>query len=433
MTPGDLADAIARVGWSSLLPEHRADGDDQPAGKPICLEAQPLARGLALAVVADERGRTYVVPLVVTGSEVRRARPGDGASEALVELLAGADRTLGGLDLTTWHRETASGERAITVDQTNESVIVGDRAVVKWSFVAGAGPHPAPSLVAELERNGFTGMPRPWGAVQWRSPEDPASRLLALVTDFVPGAVDGWTWVVDELRDAADAVDEDIARAAGRAVGVLVASFHRALAGTTRQATVAESSGWRTGALADLDRALRVTSGGAHDLLARHQQEIRAVFDRIAAEPTPVIRVHGDLHVGQVLRSAPSGAPAYVLTDFDGNPVVAPADRITEQPAAVDVAGMTQSFTHAGLVVRKHNPSLGAETVGRIADAARAGFLDAYREGLGDRTDLLDDALVRPFALRQVCREFIYAATHLPRWSYVPEAALPMLLRRESV
>jgi maltokinase len=40
----------------------------------------------------------------------------------------------------------------------------------------------------------------------------------------------------------------------------------------------------------------------------------------------------------------------------------------------------------------------------------------------------LDERLLRPLALQQVCREFTYAATHLPRWSYVPEAALPMLL-----
>jgi maltokinase len=66
--------------------------------------------------------------------------------------------------------------------------------------------------------------------------------------------------------------------------------------------------------------------------------------------------------------------------------------------------------------------------VTRMAAAARSAFLDAYRDGLGDRIALFDERLLRPLALRQVCREFIYAATHLPRWSYVPEAALPMLL-----
>ena len=131
-----------------------------------------------------------------------------------------------------------------------------------------------------------------------------------------------------------------------------------------------------------------------------------------------MLRVHGDLHVGQVLRAG--AAPYYYrLTDFDGNPVVPPAERIREQPAAVDVAGMAQSFTHAGIVTRKHNPDLDPEKVLATAAAGRAAFLNAYPA---------DERLVRPFALRQVCREFTYAATHLPRWSYVPEAALPMAL-----
>ena len=117
----------------------------------------------------------------------------------------------------------------------------------------------------------------------------------------------------------------------------------------------------------------------------RHADAVRAAFDEIP-DGGPVLRVHGDLHVGQVLRAG--AAPYdYRLTDFDGNPVVAPAERIREQPAAVDVAGMAQSFTHAGIVTRKHNPDLDPEKVLATAAAGRAAFLDAYRTGLGDRAD----------------------------------------------
>lgn len=424
----ELADAIASAGWSVLMPAHRVDDDDQPVGRATCVAASALADGLVLAVVEDDRGHTYPVPMVVDGEEVRRARPGDGAAGSLVSALS-ADPVLGVFDVTTWHQEPVSGERGISVDQTNESVVVGDRAVVKWTFLAGEGPHPAPSMLAELERNDFTGMPRPWGVVQWQPVEDAAPRLLALVTDYVPGAVDGWTWAVEDLRDAAASDDESIARTAGRAVGELVASFHRALAGTERTSTVPESDAWRAECLADLDRALAVTSGAAHQLLAAHADEVRATFEGVPSDPTPVLRIHGDLHLGQVLRCSDSGSPAYVLIDFDGNPVVPPAERVREQPAALDVAGMAQSFVHAGLVVRRHHPSLDGDTVDRLADIARHAFLGSYRERLGEQVGLLDEGLLRPLALRQVCREFTYAATHLPRWSYVPEAALPMLLR----
>ena len=48
-------------------------------------------------------------------------------------------------------------------------------------------------------------------------------------------------------------------------------------------------------------------------------------------------------------------------------------------------------------------------------------FLAAYRAGAGDP---LDEALLEPFVLDQIHRELAYADAHLPRWRYVPEAAL---------
>lgn len=86
------------------------------------------------------------------------------------------------------------GERTFGVDQTNESVVVGERAVVKWMRTAEPGPHPARPMLDALLRRGFTGMPKPWGLVEWQGPADTAPRLLATVDTLLPGAVDGWTW-----------------------------------------------------------------------------------------------------------------------------------------------------------------------------------------------------------------------------------------------
>ena len=51
-------------------------------------------------------------------------------------------------------------------------------------------------------------------------------------------------------------------------------------------------------------------------------------------------------------------------------------------------------------------------------------FLSGYRRALGDRSDLFDPALVPAYAWEQLCREFVYAAQHLPEWLYVPAASL---------
>ncbi len=250
------------------------------------------------------------------------------------------------------------------------------------------------------------------------------------MTAFIPGAVDGWTWVVEDLVSAVESGRHEVARNAGAAVGRLVASFHRALAETARPATPDEVATWQSGVV-ELDRALDLSRGHAREVLEQYADVARSVLASVPQDGSPVMRVHGDLHIGQVLRSPGAEGSTYTLTDFDGNPIVPAADRVREQPAALDVAGMAQSFVHAGLVVRKHHPELDAGAVDEAAEMARTSFLDAYRAGLGEQVRLLDERLLRPFALRQVCREFIYAATHLPRWSYVPEAALPLLLARD--
>ena len=433
MTPTSVEEvtaAVAATDWAALLPAHRAAGDDQPVGGPTCLDALDLADGRVLLVVADRSGRVYPVPAVRDGSAVRRARPGEGAAADAVALLAGpmdGQGSHGRFRVTTWHHRAATGERPITVDQTNESVVVGDAAVVKWSVLADPGPHPAPSLLDSLAAAGFTGTPRPWGALEWFPPGEPDPRLLALVTGYLPGAVDGWTWAVDLLRQAATSGDLSPVQVAGGSVGALVGSFHLALAGTVTEGAF-DAAAWRSAALADLERALSVSTGRAHDVLIAHADQVRHALEAMALDTGTGIRVHGDLHVGQVLRSVEDGDASYLLTDFEGNPVATPSERLRPQPAALDVAGTAQSIMHAGLVVRRHHPDVDPSLVDAAADRMRDAFLESYRAGTAAHPWLLEERLLRPFALRQVCREFIYAATHLPRWSHVPEAALPMLL-----
>ncbi len=421
-----LDERVAAAGWSAMLAAAEDYRDSTPPGTPALVDALRLDDGHGLAVVADGGGGLHLAPVVMTAASVRRAVPGDGTAEGLLALLAGGDRVDGRFRLRRWRGTEVSGERGVAVDQTNESVIVGDAAVVKWMTQVSEGPHPAPGLLERLEAAGFAGMPQPWGVVEWSAPTDAEPRLLAIVDEYVADAVDGWTWAVEDLRAAAGGASPFAV--AGAAVGRLVADFHRALASTARPATAGEVAAWRAGAVADLERALAVSDGRAYDLLVRHAGAVRAAFDAIPGSGSPVLRVHGDLHVGQVLRAGGTAPYDYRLTDFDGNPVVAPAERIRRQPAALDVAGMAQSFTHAGIVTRRHNPDVDPAAVTASAAIGRTAFVDAYRARLGDAAALLDERLLRPFALRQVCREFSYAATHLPRWSYVPETALPMAL-----
>ena len=136
-----------------------------------------------------------------------------------------------------------------------------------------------------------------------------------------------------------------------------------------------------------------------------------------ADSPTGPVADHGDFHVGQVLR--PPTGELYVI-DFDGNPTLPPAERVQHRPAAYDVAGMLLSLENVGHVVR-HYDQIRDDAVVAWTVQVQDDFLAAYREGAGD---LLDSSLLEPYVLDGIQRELAYAEAHLPRWRYVPEAAL---------
>jgi maltokinase len=389
------------------------------------------ADGHRVALLLDPSGGQWLVPVVARAGEVRRAGPGDGASEALVGALRAGGTVDGRLRVQALHAEPADGERALEVDQTNESVVVGERAVVKW-YERASDQHPAPARVTALAQGGFTAMPRPWGFVWWDL--DGRSVLVAAVADLLDDATDGWTWCVEDCRawvrtrsGAADAWHPM------RRLGGIVADLHVTLsAGSDVRASTSDVAAWHEHALRDLERALLLVDGPEGERLAARVPAVRAALDGIGrVRSARVVPVHGDLHVGQLLKHRGVAGWDYALTDFDGNPVLDAEQRSALQPAARDVAGMLQSVDHVGRVVVHRTEGVDPGAVRAWVTQAQAAFLDAYREGLAGRPgthDLLEERLLLPFAVEQECRELIYAATHLPHWRYVPDAALADLV-----
>jgi maltokinase len=387
------------------------------------LDALELAEGKRLSVVADADGMA-ALPMTRDPSGWRRAQPGDGVAEALLARLAAVDgvATAGRFTLRSWAHRTATGEWPMGVDQTNESVIVGDAAVVKWATHLQEGPHPAARRIAVLRDAGFGGMPAPWGLVTWQ-PTGAAETLVASVDEYLPGAVDGWTWAVELITRAEDPAP---AVAAAIDVGELVAEMHAGLSRTVTHASEQDAARWREGALETLETACTLGDFASAVTARARRSELETILDGLGAlAGTPVLEGHGDLHVGQVLRAD----GRFVVTDFDGNPVLPAAQRALPIPAALDVAGMIQSLAHAAIVARKY-ATIDPAALAAVDAACRAALLRAYPTRLAElgHPELFDPGPLRAFRTQQVLREIIYAARHLPRWMYVPDAALPALL-----
>lgn len=389
---------------------------------PETVDALDLTDGKRLAIVADGDGLAALPMMRDPDGQWRRASAGDGVAEALLDVLAREPGSVmqGHFTIRSWTERSASGERAVGVDQTNESVIVGDAAVVKWATHLQEGPHPAPRRIAVLREAGFGGMPTPWGLVTWR-PANGAETLAASVDEYLPGAVDGWTWAVDLITAAAGSGDVVAVAGAAAQVGTLVADMHTAFGGTATVASTQDGQRWRDAAFDLLEHACT-----SHDPARARRSEIALVLDGLGAlAGTPVIEGHGDLHVGQVLLSDGK----FFVTDFDGNPVLPAPQRVLPIPAAVDVAGMVQSLAHAAIVAQKYT-DLDPAGLADVDAEARSAFLGAYQRHLASRgaAELFDVGPLKAFRIQQVLREIIYAAKHLRRWMYVPDAALPALL-----
>ncbi|GAA4581804.1 hypothetical protein GCM10023194_14230 [Planotetraspora phitsanulokensis] len=335
---------------------------------------------------------------------------GAGVTESVVRDLA--DGAVPPPPFTVWTLAplpaVPPGERAITVDQTNHSVIAGEAMVVKWFPAPSRAPHPAPALLTHLA--GFAGTATPYAVIFW---EDV---LVALVTAYLPGSRDGWEWCVDEA-------------AAGRTgfatgIGRLAAELHAAMASPSATfpdpVRLPPPPAFAARAEGALREALSLTDGEDGEWLARHAGELLAELVPLAsAGRTPLIHIHGDLHVGQILQ----WRDGYAVVDFDGNPTVAEAEVF--QPAARDLAQLLTSLDHVGQVAVRRRSADPAATAAWVR-AARTETETAYVNGLAHagRADLLDRSLLRPFEVEQECRELIYAARHLPRWRYAPMGVL---------
>ncbi|MFI6480127.1 phosphotransferase [Nonomuraea sp. NPDC050663] len=322
-----------------------------------------------------------------------------GLSSALLAALSGEAPAPFAVERFAPLPAAGPSERAITVDQTNLSVVVDERVVVKWLTPPAPLPHPAPDVLGHLVRAGFTDTAPPYAAVTT------GSHLVALVTGFLPGARDGWEWCVDfcEAGEAAFATR----------LGALAADLHAALATLP---SPAGGRSWASGGGAAraeraLAEALELTGGEDGEWLASVAARMRADLAMPETTPDP-IRIHGDFHVGQILQ----WDGGYAVIDFDGNPTLDGAEPY--QPRERDVAQMTTSLEHVAQVAikRRETPT---ERARAWAGEARERFLTAYRERLP-----LDEGLLKPYEVEQECRELIYAARHLPRWRYAPMGVL---------
>jgi maltokinase len=382
----------------------------------------------ALRVVAVGEGHR-AEPVTRSGDGWTRSVAGDGAGLALLHRLRNRSAVEDGFRVAAFGRWDLAdeGERSMGVDQTHDSWVVGGRVVVKWMTEPLVGPHPVADRLRRLAAAGFAESPALVGLVEWQEPAPGGWVPVAVAQSYLPGTEDGWTWGLDAARGALGLGPGPASPRFGADLGGLVGRMHVALADDPPAGMSAElARRYADEALATLDLAHRLLESHDPDsfvLLSGHRREIEAVLAGLTGTAgTLVLPVHGDLHVGQVLRD---GEGRYAVVDFDGNPTLPAELRAAPAPAARDVAQMLVSLENVEHVVRHHAPDLADEAGLAWTNGEQAAFLEGYRRALGDRLGLFDEALVPAYEWEQVCREIVYAGQHeFLDWLYVPAAEL---------
>ncbi len=298
-----------------------------------------------------------------------------------------------------------AGQRPIGLDQSNTTLVIGERLALKLYRRLERGPHPDIEIGRYLtEQASVAFVPAYAGCVRWRG------HAIAMLQAYVSGAEDGWTWAARAVQDGDVA---DIAR-----LGANTATLHAALAHMgSRPADPEQVAGWRRSADHQLDRALELVDGEPGRELAGYAVQLREEFRALELAPPPLLtRVHGDYHVGQILRSA----DGLRVVDFEGEPTKGLAERTALGTPLRDVAAMLRSFDHlARHVDRDLMTGRTAAIEGWIGEAREA-FLGAY----GDH----DPRLLRALEMEKETYEFIYAATFLPEWMYAPVGGMRWLM-----
>ena len=365
----------------------------------------------------------------------------------------GHGRVVPGAGRTTrwvWGRgaEAVSGRagdaRLLRSEQSNTSILCGDRAIAKVFRRLQPGPNPDVEIIKYLtEETDFRHVPRHVGTVVIESDHADDRVTLAAVQGFIANRGDGWTWLLHELEGEPERSWSHLSESI-ELLGTRTAELHLALASpTVDTAFSAEVMGPREfdSLVRRLIEELDETISSLLASKVRTQSalgELRKGVARKVATVHPLvgfpkIRIHGDYHLGQVLRTTSD----FAIIDFEGEPSRSMAQRREKSSPLKDVAGMLRSLDYAVATCERAEGELTGTTIREWGVRASEAFLKGYTMSIrtSHRTivpteghDL--EAALDFFMIEKALYEVRYELDNRPEWLEIPLRALETIASR---
>jgi maltokinase len=322
--------------------------------------------------------------------------------------------------------------RVLGAEQSNTSVVFGEEYILKLFRRVQPGINPDLEVTRALADAGSPHVAAPLGWIETTVEGEPTT--LAMLQCFQRSATEGWAMATASVRDLfaegdlhADEVGGDFAAESQR-LGVATAEVHAVMAQVLPSQIVGVDDARSTAAqlVQRMEAAARVVAE-----LTRFGDALRAVYAEVAEHTVPVAvqRVHGDYHLGQVLRTQ----DGWTLLDFEGEPARPLRERTALMSPLRDVAGMLRSYDYAARHLLAERSSVGAGEphlayrAAEWAERNREAFCDGYADAAGkDPRD--QTLLLRAFELDKAVYEVVYEARHRPSWLSVPLSSIERLL-----
>ncbi|HWD84820.1 MAG TPA: phosphotransferase [Solirubrobacteraceae bacterium] len=319
--------------------------------------------------------------------------------------------------------------RPVGVEQSNSSLVFGDRYVLKVFRKIEPGINPELELLRFLTAHGFANIAALHG---WYEYEGVAlAGTLGVAQQFVPDAIDGWTLALDEAVSVPDRFLERLGE-----LGSATAQMHTALASDAGDPAFSpeepsqEAISLLTATIdEDIERMfLRLPDDERLAPIIGRGEDVR---ERLAARSQvgisgKQIRIHGDYHLGQTLL----GPRGWVILDFEGEPARALSERRQKRSPLRDVASMLRSFAYVSSAVERLRGRAAPED---FEQRSRLRFLESYFSEVDPTLLPAGEAAVQNllaiFELEKAIYELRYELDNRPDWVAIPVAGIVRLLQ----
>jgi len=346
------------------------------------------------------------------------------------QLLPGADVDLAPID--------ASDTRVMNVEQSNTSILFDHRVMAKVFRRLQPGINPDLEVTQYLTTVArYPHVPKLYGLFTLDVSDQHLT--LGVLQQFVPNVGDGWSWLLGELRALTPDRAQDLVQQVGL-LGMRTGELHVALGAPSEDVAFAPEilddrsvEALKMRVQSELDEtlaSLRTLGNKPAAVLAKLEHDLGArISEASALAGTLSIRVHGDYHLGQVLRTLERD---FAIIDFEGEPSRSIAERRQKFSPLKDVAGMLRSLDYAtGTVGREIEHSGHRELLARWGDQARRAFLAEYSRAVeaGDKrltpatSDAFDSGL-HVLEIEKSLYEARYEMNNRPDWLDIPWSAL---------